>query len=98
MKNNFGLYVSTASRMDFISSEKSALRGTSIQRAAFNSASKEYIPNVGGHERTQSPGSRKTRMSRSINSSAPEPASRYSSPMPVNAASDFRNARLSGSG
>src|SRR5829696_8314414 len=98
IKKSFGWYSFTAARMPSISSEKSARRGTSIQRAALNSASKEYMPKVGGQERMQSSDSRKTRMRRSSNSSAPEPAMRYSAGTPVNFSSDVRKARLSGSG
>src|SRR5215212_3734944 len=98
MKNNLGRYISTALWMASRSSEKSALRGTSMQRAALSSASNGYIPKVGGQDRMQSSGSRKTRINRSINSSAPAPANKYSSPTPVNLERDFRSARLSGSG
>src|SRR4026208_1789342 len=93
-----GRYVSTASWMASRLSEKSASRGTSIQQAALSSESKEYMPNVGGQDRIHSPGSSRTRMSKLMSSSAPAPASRYSSSTAVNAASDFRKVRLSGSG
>jgi hypothetical protein len=43
-------------------------------RAAFTSASKAYMVKVGGQSTMLSPGSSVQRMSRSINSSAPQPA------------------------
>ena len=56
-----------------MSSWKSSLRGTEMTRALLTAASKAYMVKVGGQSRMASPGSRQHRMSRSINSSAPQP-------------------------
>ena len=47
-KISLGENFSAASKIPFKSKEKSALRGTLIMRALFRSASKLYMPKVGG--------------------------------------------------
>lgn len=52
---------------------KPSRRGTAMTCASFTSASNTYMVNVGGQSTIESPGSKVQRMSRSINSSAPQP-------------------------
>jgi hypothetical protein len=67
----------TAAIIASVSRLKSARRERDNTRAPLTAASKGYMPKVGGQLRTASPGSTNRRITRSISSSAPWPASRY---------------------
>mmetsp|Transcript_13479 Transcript_13479/g.57498 ORF Transcript_13479/g.57498 Transcript_13479/m.57498 type:complete len:266 (+) Transcript_13479:137-934(+) len=100
-KSSFGLCFATASLMPATSMRNPSSgpnRGTSTTTPAFTAQSNAYIPNVGGVLMMTSPGSRMTRINKSISSSAPHPTRRQSDETPHSSASAARSARDSGSG
>ena len=94
-KSSFGACFATAALMPGTSMRKPSSgpwRGTSTTTPAFTAQSNEYMPNVGGVLMT-SPGSRITRISRSISSSAPHPTSSEEADTPHSSARAARSAR-----